>query len=238
MGHDFGPRSREVEDLLSRLDDVLGTLIRTLDDTVGREHYVLALAADHGVAPIPEQQPDGGRIAAEDLQQVVENVLVARWGAPASGRYVESVAVGHVYFADGVFARLAKVPADLQAVTQRLRAVPGVLRVLRSDRLSATSSDRAVRAAALGYVPDRSGDLIVLPRPYWVQELRADADATTHGTMYSYDRQVPILLLGGGIRPGRYERRVSPADIAPTLALMAGVPLPTAEGRPLREALR
>ena len=237
MGHDFGPRSREVEDLLMQLDASLGALIRRLDDRIGRERYVLALTGDHGAAPIPEQVK-GGRLVTEDIQQVAENVLVARWGAPASGRYVDSVAVGHVYLAAGVFERLHHEPKTLRAVQQAILAMPGVARVLRADRLSPSSDDHATRAAAYGYYRGRSGDLIVVPKPYWILELRADPDATEHGTMYSYDSRVPLFLLGNGIRRGHFTGRVSPADVAPTLAFLAGVPLPSAEGRVLREALR
>ena len=69
-------------------------------------------------------------------------------------------------------------------------------------------------------------------------ELRADSEAAEHGTMYSYARRVPPFLLGNGIRKGRFVAGMSPADVAPTLASLAGVPLPNAEGRVLREALR
>lgn len=237
MGHDFGPRSREVEDLLMHLDASLGALVQRLDDRVGRDHYVLALTGDHGAAPIPEQV-QGGRLVTEDIQQVTENVLVARWGARATGRYVDNVAVGHIYLAPGVFERLQAEPETLRAVQHAIVAMPGVARVLRADRLSPTSEDQATRAAAYGYYPGRSGDLIVVPKPYWILELRADPDATEHGTMYSYDRRVPLFLLGNGIRRGHYTGRVSPADVAPTLAYLAGIPLPSAEGRVLREALR
>jgi arylsulfatase A-like enzyme len=243
VGHDFGPRSREVEDLLMHLDASLGALIQRLDDEVGRDRYVLALTGDHGVAPIPEQRR-AGRVVTEDIQQVAENALVARWGRPACGampcasRYVESVATGHVYFARDVRERLQKDNAALAAVRAAILAMPGVARVLRADRLSTSSSDRIVRAAAYSYFAGRTGELIVVPKPYWILEFRADAEATEHGTMYSYDRRVPVLLLGAGIRRGHFATRVSPADVAPTLAALAGIPFPSAEGRVLREALK
>jgi predicted AlkP superfamily pyrophosphatase or phosphodiesterase len=237
MGHDFGPRSRETEDLLMQLDAALGALVQRLDERVGRDRYVLALTGDHGVAAIPEQV-QAGRVVTEDIQQVAENVLVARWGPPADGRYVETVAVGHVYLAPGIFERLRHESETLRAVQEAILAMPGVARVLRADRLSITSEDQATRAAAYGYYPGRSGDLIVVPKPSWILELRADPDATEHGTMYSYDRRVPLFLLGNGIRRGHFSARVSPADVAPTLAFLAGVPLPSAEGRVLREALK
>ena len=77
MGHDFGPRSREVEDLLMQLDASLGALVQRLDDRLGRDRYVLALTGDHGAAPIPEQV-QGGR-SDRRYPAGHGNVLVARW---------------------------------------------------------------------------------------------------------------------------------------------------------------
>ena len=90
-----------------------------------------------------------------------------------------------------------------------------------------------MRAAAASYEPTRSGDLLVVPRPYWI----LSSDATTHGSANRYDQHVPLLLMGSGIRPGQYLTRASPADIAPTLALLAGVTLARPDGRVLAEAL-
>ena len=45
------------------------------------------------------------------------------------------------------------------------------------------------------------------------------------------DTRVPILLMGKDVVPGEYLAPVTPADIAPTLALLAGVTLPQTEGR-------
>jgi predicted AlkP superfamily pyrophosphatase or phosphodiesterase len=237
MGHDFGPDSREAEDLLMHLDASIGGLLQRLDDTVGRDNYVVALTADHGVAPIPEQV-QGGRIASEDVQQVAEQALIAQWGAPGRSRYVPWVGPGSVYFGEGVFERLRRDTPALQAVAGALASVPGVVRVLRADELSTTSPDPLIRAGALGHVPGRSADLLLVPKRYWVFELRNEYDATNHGTFHDYDRRVPILLRGYRIRPGRFRATASPADIAPTLAHLAGVSLATAEGRVLREALR
>jgi predicted AlkP superfamily pyrophosphatase or phosphodiesterase len=62
IGHRFGPRSHEVQDTLLRLDQVLGDLLRTLDERVGRNRYVLAFSSDHGVGILPEQAfPSAGR---------------------------------------------------------------------------------------------------------------------------------------------------------------------------------
>jgi hypothetical protein len=237
LGHDFGPESREVEDLLMRLDGTLGELLHRLDERVGRDNYVVALSADHGTAPTPERV-GGGHIASEDVQQLVEQTLIGLWGPHPSARYVAWVGSGSIYFAQGVYDRIRQDPRALERVTQALMDVPGMLRVIRSAEISPTSGDANVRAAAAGYHQERTADLLLVPKRHWVIDLRAENEATTHGTFHDYDRRVPILLRGHRIRPGRYGRLVSPADVAPTFALLAGVTLPDADGRPLRDAIR
>jgi hypothetical protein len=237
MGHDFGPDSREVEDLLIRLDETIGALLQHLDARVGRDNYVVALTADHGAAPTPEQT-DGGHIASEDIAEVVEQALIGAWGAPARAPYVAWIGSGSIYFATGVYERLRQDRAAMQTVMHTLTTIPGIMRVLRSDEISAASRDPLIRAAAAGYAPGRTADLLLVPKRHWVIELRIENEATNHGTFHDYDRRVPILLRGQRIRPGRYSARVSPADIAPTLAYLAGVILPDADGRVLPDAIR
>src|SRR6266849_1788861 len=60
VGHEFGPRSREMQDILVRLDKDLANLFAHLDQKVGRGNYVVALSADHGVVPIPEDMQSTG----------------------------------------------------------------------------------------------------------------------------------------------------------------------------------
>jgi predicted AlkP superfamily pyrophosphatase or phosphodiesterase len=239
VGHAFGPESREVEDLLARLDGRIGELLQHLDERVGRNRYVLALSADHGVAPIPEAEQHGhhpgGRVLVPEVRRRLEQALVEQFGP---GQYVDAVNFAYIYLAPGVFDRLTRTPAAMRAAEQAIMSVPGVERVLRSDQLSAASRDPVVSAAAITHVPRRSGDLVLVPRPYWILVTRLDGDATTHGTSRPYDQRVPVILFGAGIKRGRFSQAATPADIAPTLAELAGVRMPKAEGRVRREALR
>lgn len=237
VGHAFGPHSREYEDIVARLDDVLGDLIETLDKKVGRRNYVLALSADHGVAPVVGV--DGlGRVYGEDVRDRVEEVLTARYGPSADGSHVEWYVTGGVYLRKATRTRLATDPATQRAVQSAVEEIPGVARLLYAPAIAADSKDPMVRMAALSGNPERAGDFIVVSARNWIATTRGGQDAASHNGPYDYNQRVPLLLLGGAIRPGIYDAAVSPADIAPTLAAVSGASLSTSEGRVLTEALQ
>jgi arylsulfatase A-like enzyme len=148
------------------------------------------------------------------------------------GTYVDSVNFTDVYFADGVYDKLRANATLMASVIKSVEELPGVLRVLRTDQLSDSSRDPMVRSAALSYFSGRSGDLMVVPREYWFMSPRA-VIGTTHGSPYEYDTHVPVIFFGGAVKAGRSKASVTPADISPTLADLAGVKLPMAEGRAL-----
>ena len=188
------------------------------------------------MAAIP-QTVGAARIATDDIRERIEEALVKQFGGPQSGaHYVANVTFTNVYLADGVWNRMAADEEAWRRVEAAVVGIPGVARLLRVDRLESTSADAEIRAAALSTVPDRSGDLIVVPKPNWTVGPRAEQSATTHGTGHPYDRQVPLILFGAGIKPGRRSATASPADIAPTVAHISGVTMPPVEGRVLKEA--
>ncbi len=243
VGHRFGPFSHEVQDMLVRLDATLGALLDHLDRAVGPKNYVVALSADHGVAPIPEQvapgELDAGRVAIDEVTGRVERALEPLLGR---GRYVTRFLGNDLYFAPGVYQKLLTNPTAMQAVIDAILSVRGVAQVLRSEKLleRAANDDPLRRAASLSTFGGRSGDIIVLQKPYWLTKLAAQdpvEGGTNHGTGYSYDTRVPVILMGFGIRPGEYLMAATPADIAPTLAFLCGLTLARTDGRVLAEAL-
>ncbi len=236
VGHAFGPRSQEVQDVYAQLDRTIGALLDRLDALVGRGQYVVGLTADHGVTPIPEQLTaegkDAGRLNIPALAGAVEDRLEKAFGP---GQYVNRLNGNDLYFEAGVYEKLQASPAELDAVMQTLAAAPGVQKVFRSEQVrdAATSADPVLRAAALSYYQGRSGDLIVALKPGWI----GGQLAATHGSANWDDQHVPILLMGRGVRPGVYTQHATPADVTPTLAALCGIGMPKAEGRVLREAL-
>jgi predicted AlkP superfamily pyrophosphatase or phosphodiesterase len=236
VGHDFGPNSHEIQDVLIRLDRTLGELFAGLDRLVGPGRYTVALTADHGVAPMPERAVaeglDAGRIAADALSAAIERSLSQTLGA---GPHVARVMNAEVYLRPGVYDRLRAQPAAIDALRTAVTTLPGVLSLYTRSELSGTrfDDDPIGRRLARGFYAERSGDLMIVPRPYWLVQ----AAGTSHGTGHGYDTRVPVLLMGAGIARGEYLSPASPTDVAPTLAFLSGVTLARAQGRVLAEAL-
>src|SRR6202165_2255559 len=245
VGHEFGPRSREIQDILVRLDKDLGNLFAHLDQKVGRGNYVVALSADHGVVPIPEDMQetgaDAGVLHLPELQEKIEKALEPfNYRKPAVAR----IAGSDIYFAPGVYEKLQQDRAALQAVFDTALAQPGVAAIYRAEELRdrpATQSP-SHRAFAYSYFPGRSGDLFILPKPYWLMDGtplgKPRSYGTGHGVPYNYDQHVPVLLMGFGIQPGQYFQPITPADIAPTFAALCGITLSSRDGHVLAEALK
>ena len=234
VGHQFGPRSQEIRDMYAHLDVTIGALLDQLDALVGSGKYVVALSADHGVTPIPEQLKaegkDGGRLDSQALFQTIESA--AQKAGP--GRYVGHLTSNDVYFLPGMFEKLTANKSAIEGVIKAADTQPGISHVYRADELKdATSAkDAGLRAAALSFAAGRSGDLILSPKPGWM----IGANGTTHGSANPDDQRVPILLYGLGVKPGKYDDAASPADIAPTLGDICGITLPHAQGTILRSA--
>lgn len=248
IGHDFGPDSHEAQDTTIRLDRTLGELFEALDTQVGRDRYVVALSADHGVAPIPETRRaaglDAGRVDLAAIKAAGEKALAAIGPGP----HVADVVYTDLYLTDATRAYVEAHPDALKPLLDAVAAQPGVLRVLPAFALRATadkpggplaharsSSDPIERAVALSHAAGRSGDVMIVPKPYW---LTTNSSATTHGTLHDYDQRVPVIFLGRPFKPGRYRDAASPADIMPTLASLIGVPMPGVDGHVLEVAKR
>lgn len=237
VGHAFGPDSQEIQDMYAHLDRSIGVLLDALDRNVGAGSYVLALSADHGVTSIPEQITQAGHDAGRiKVAALLEAGNVAARATLGNGKYLSRVVTNEVYFEPGMYDKVKASPATLAAVVAAVAAQPGVRRVFTSDQLTApaTSADPELRAAILSYVPGRSGDIVISPKAGWM----VSGSGTTHGSANPDDQRVPVVLFGAGIKPGRYATPASPADIAPTLATLAGVKLPDAEGTVLTPGLK
>jgi hypothetical protein len=235
VGHSFGPQSLEVQDMFYRTDRQLGEFVKFIEDQMHGQPWVLALSSDHGVGPIPEYAASLGLPAArgplgdlKGVQKRLEENLQRHLGVPAKdGRYVQQVEETEIYLnrelpelAGERFGQAQRIVRD---ALLELPAIAGA--ITRDDLLAGGDVPGLVRQFRLSFNPKRSGDVLYVLAPY---NIPAGGAAATHGSPWRYDTHVPLLLLGSGVRPGKYTQMVSPAALAPTLARLLKVEDPPA----------
>lgn len=248
VGHTFGPSSREVHDMVLRLDRYLGWFLERVFRRYGRGNVVVALTSDHGVSPYPAEARAAGRAGAAALEidtliSAVNGTLgaAATTGGGGVGEHVGfRLDPGMVFLAGAPVLAAGGVSPDslVDAMAARIRAVECVARVDRpSDFASADTARDAVARRWLHQVPDDAGVVLVVtlkPDCVWGNGLYA-----MHGLPTDLDARVPLILWGAAVKRGVYAGRVATVDIAPTLARILGItPGEPLDGRALTEALK
>jgi hypothetical protein len=238
IGHTYGPDSPEVRSVTLQTDKAIGALFAALDRKIGLNRVLVVFTSDHGVAPLPERAASlrlpGGRLTSDDLFGPMRKALAQRFGP---GDWIQGTAGTSPYLNHALLTERGVDPAAARAVAAAAATtVPQVARVYTRDQLllGDVPSDTISRRVVESYHRDRSGDLEIILHPFWIRQ----KTGTTHGTPYSYDSHIPLVIMGPGIRPGRYARHVSLNDVAPTLATALGIAAPAASaGRALNDLI-
>jgi arylsulfatase A-like enzyme len=239
VGHAVGPHAPEVRDMAICGDRVLGELFDYIDRKIGMANVLVVFTADHGVAPLPETMQKfrgpGGRLPASKVIAAMEQALVNRFG---EGSWVAGSSATSVYFNRELIAARKLSPVEVNNVAAAAAAaLPNVFRTYTREQLAAGQfpPDIVSERVSNGFYPPRSADVFVVLNPYWVQSSGHGAD---HGSPFNYDAHVPIVLMGPGVRSGRYHTPAVENDIAPTVATILGLERPGgAVGRVLNEAM-
>lgn len=226
-GHDFiahahGSDSPELVQDFLRLDVQIGRLLDGLDKLVGKDKYVLALTADHGGSQVPEtlaaRKLDAGRIDIKALQAVLETKADQSLG---TGDWLDQWKTPGYYLTPKGRAKVRELEEPLRAAARAINGVHELFsaRALLEGRITQWPAELYRR----GLYEGRSPDLLVLGRAHWM----TGRDRAGHGTWYRYDRMVPLVFFGGGVKKGETPFATA-VDVAPTLASHLGVPPPSA----------
>jgi len=241
IGHAFGPYSPQVADVTLRTDRYLASFFANLDKLVGLKNIWITLSADHGVAPTPEfiHNLKWGTGSAQPalIREAVEKAMVSAFGP---GRWVEAMAGSNIYLDYNVLKDHHIEALQAQEVAAATAAsAPGVTAAFTRAQIlkGELPPFPYARAVSRSFNPARAGDVFVVLDPYAVPVL--DPKSTTHGSPWSYDSQVPLILWGSAFRPGVYFNPCQPIDLAATLAAILGLTQPSgSEGSPLLPAVR
>jgi predicted AlkP superfamily pyrophosphatase or phosphodiesterase len=240
VGHTFGPYSQEAEDIMLRFDRTLAGFLNYVDGKIGLNNCLVVLSSDHGIMPIPEflkeKGMDAGRIDPRSFRSLLDSALDSKLGADD---WIEAFEPPNLYLNLNAIDKQKYRQPDVEAVAAKLaHSVPGVGDVYTAvqffmNQLSVSPTADPIKKT---YFWGRSGELVILPKPGYI--FWSEPTGTTHGSPYSYDTHVPLMIYGGPMRAGDYGQDCSPADIAPTIAAILGIDPPSLnEGRVLSEAM-
>lgn len=252
VGHYYGTEGAEMCAQQLALDQTIGRLLAGLDKA--GISYAVALTADHGGVDTTERNRERGVTPAERIESTLLPVSVSAELAKEL-QLKEPVVLGTREFGNDVYLSAA-IPADKRAATLnaaylKYRAHRQVAAVFTKNELIAAAPPSGLvdewtlldRAKA-SFNPERSGDLIVLLKPYvslYQEPKKVDSDySSSHGSPWGYDRRVPILFWWRGITGFEQPTAVETVDIAPTLATLIGLDIPANEidGRALPIIIR
>jgi hypothetical protein len=132
------------------------------------------------------------------------------------------------------------VPQPLQPPSSKVAPHPSVVNVYTRMQLAAGGlpPDEFGGRIAHSYSPNGGWYVMLIPPAYQMNG-NAAGTGTTHFSVWSYDRHVPLGFYGAAFQPGIYYERVGPVDFAATFAALLGVNQPSASiGNILTQALK
>jgi predicted AlkP superfamily pyrophosphatase or phosphodiesterase len=241
VNHAFGPESRPSQDHLLRVDRALAGFFDYLDRRIGLDKVLIVLTADHGFMNAPEFSAAGGlagaRLAGPKLMGELNTALQARFGV--KGNLVPRFGFPAIPLDGELIASNFLNRAEVEAYAARLlMEQPGIAQVFTRTQLEGGLLPATPLAAQVlkSWNREVSGDLYIVQQPFSL----FGGLVVTHGSPYSYDTHVPLVLFGRPwIKPGKYPREAAVADLAPTLSYLLDIRPPSAsEGRVLEEILK
>ncbi len=243
VGHRFGPNSREMEEMTVADDRVVSEVLNDLKKQIpgGLADVAIAMTADHGIPPqadwARERRIDAGKVDQAAISARLEERLNDKFGKPKGLKWLPFSWEFNFSLDPRALADRGAKASEVEAeIKDALLKEPWVAQVFtrtdyRSRHLPPGMFERQILHT---YFEDRSGDVITIPKPYYM----VTGDNVTHLTSYSYDRTVPLILSGRFFKSGVYSSSAQIVDLAPTLSFLTGTIAPSlSEGRVLSETL-
>ena len=228
IGHGFGPNSMEQEDDFLRLDKDIGDLLNYLDSKVGQGQYLVWLSADHGVAHVPgfmkENKLPGGTFnegaALEQLNQQLKDKFGVDKLALTISNY--QVVLNRPLIAEKKLNKEEIVKLSIDFFSKQ----PAVTRVFDLEELGEAALPEKIKEMLIsGYNPTRAGDIQLILKSNYIEFY--SATGTTHGMWNPYDAHIPLVWYGWGIKAGKTNREIYMTDIAPTVAALLRIQMPS-----------
>jgi predicted AlkP superfamily pyrophosphatase or phosphodiesterase len=229
VGHRDGPRSDNAYWSVSHADDRIRDIVEFAKLSPHADKTTVVVASDHGFYPIEIDICPNALLRQEKLLEVNDGKLGAKRA------YCVSQGGGcMVYVLDD--EHRAEI---VDKLAKQFATVEGIESVIREDQFAdygLATREQDSRAPDLwlnakshySFNDTHSGEVIQ----------RRASPGGTHGYLPDQPEMWGTLVISGyGVKPGVKLGKVSNLDVAPTIARLLGVEMPSAEGKLLKSAL-
>ncbi|RYY50837.1 MAG: alkaline phosphatase family protein [Chitinophagaceae bacterium] len=239
IGHNFGPNSLEIEDTYARLDKDIADFLKWLDLRLGKGNYLLFLTADHAAAHVPaflkEHNLPGGLYDDYTMLREINTALDSIYGIKG---IIKRSYNYQFYLNHALIAQSGRSADSIKSsIVKLLKDYPAVMYAFETEKMAGTTiNETQKQMMSNGFNHQRSGDIMFTVKPNYFDH---GPKGTTHGAWNPYDSHIPLLWFGWNIKPGATNREVHMTDIAPTVAAMLKIQMPSGNvGKPLLELVK
>lgn len=231
IGHTYGTRGKENQEVYMTLDKDLAEFFSLLDQKIGRGNYLFFLTADHG-AIHNYNLMQRHRVKA-DAYSCYDGVrdFNTQYQTTHGFKPLLAANAGRIYLDHQA---IKAAGADAEAVKKEAMDFfaqnPKVYRVVDYRNVLNTTLNQTLRERIVnGWHPVRSGDFYVALNPGVVDHTPNEAYiGTEHCEWNPYDSHIPLVFMGWHINKGQTSTPTYIIDIAPTVCEMLHIQMPNA----------
>jgi hypothetical protein len=239
LANHFTTWSVEMEDAFLRLDQDLAHLLEFLDSELGLENVLIYLTAENAMAVDPRYLADyripAGFFNYRTSVSLLRSYLNAVYG---QGDWVTFYHAQQVYLNHQLIEDSGLTLEEVQnRVARFMVQMGGVANTIQSHVLQQNNFTSGVlQRIQNSYYQKRSGDVIINLTPGWVEHSNLVENGFNE---FKYASHVPLLFYGWKVKRITMANRVSPSDIATTIASFMEISMPeNATGAVIEEIVK
>jgi hypothetical protein len=197
----------------------------------------VVLSADHGICPLVEvsrqqSHPEAQRVREDVFLPNAQEYLQGYYGKQQNLPLpIEKVVGDGIYLNQRWLREIGHPAGEVEKVlADWFGHQPGIQQAYTRSQLVGTlpANDALGKQVQLSFHPKRSGDVIIVLRPYCYLGGKYN-NGTTHGSPHPYDTHVPLLVFGPDVKPGARQDLVTPQAAAAIMAQALGIKPPHEE---------
>ena len=226
--HYYGTHSPQVNAIYMQLDKEIAHFIDVLDQRIGRGNYLLFLTADHGGTHSYQRMTSNGLPSGcwhnPDAIIAANKLLKQQFGVDS----LLKAEMEYTFYLNREVIDGARLDYDqvMRAACQALEQPEEIQWAIDVSRIDTYPIPTILKERIkLGYFPERSGEIYVVPRT-GVYAGKTEWAGSNHGSWSQSDSHIPLIFMGWHITPGETSRLTHMTDIAATVCAMLHIQAP------------